>query len=104
MLANAERADMTNLAELCVCEQNDFAAGTLDLVGSRLREGVRGHGHGFGQVTVAEDLDPIEAALDQSSSDQLLDVDGGARRKNIEIAHVDFGRARGERVSEAALG
>ena len=48
-------------------EQDDLAAGLLDLLGGGLGERVRRDGHGLGELAVAEDLDAVVAALHEAA-------------------------------------
>ena len=69
----------------------------------RLRERVRRDGELLGELAVAEDLDAVDAALDELALAKRLLVDLGAGVEALELADVDVGDDVGERVAEAAL-
>ena len=65
---------------------------------------MRGDGHGLGDLSVAEHLDAVVAALHEAvrAERRLVDLRAGA--EGLEVAHADLGGDRRERVREAALG
>jgi hypothetical protein len=85
-------------------DQDDLAACLLDLLRRDLGERVRRDGDGLGELAVAEDLDAVEAPLDEPARDERLLVDVRARGEDLEIADVDLGDLRRERVVKPRLG
>src|SRR5205807_6983931 len=61
------------------------------------------HGELLGQLAVAEDLEPVSGALDQSGLAQHALVDEGAVIEALQVAHVHDGVLFLEDVGESAL-
>src|SRR5512138_1047781 len=67
-------------------------------------EAVRVHGQGLGELTVAQDLEPIAQLLDDALLDQELRGHDRAGLEDLEAAEVDRRELLLERViAEAAL-
>src|SRR2546423_3787515 len=79
------------------------AARRFDLLSRRRRELRRLHVELLGQLSVAEDLDPVSGALDEARAAKRALIDGGAIVEAIEVAHVHDGMHFLEDVGESAL-
>src|SRR5690554_193701 len=78
------------------------APGGLDLLSSRRTKSIHAYGQRFGQFALAQNLDIIECALDESFAAQRLRINGIAGLKDtLQVAHVHRNHALGVDIGEA---